>query len=523
VCCSSGELGGDSDAPSELVSERTGTVFVIEDKSLKDKSLEELQMELGDGVLACEKGLWGKVVVRVNGETTALATRLLNEPAYPLHRKDRKVYPMYNLRPYGSRGWPTFERSASSIVLAHLTQCRQRGGALSDKLKQAEASGPKLINIDVIDALHVVEVAQSPELLLRKCKELLRDPERIFFTGRADRKQVVQLLSDFEDSIAVEFDQKRAEQLNLCTEDLEHALAVDMREARRMRVRKLLQRPTFHVEPTLIRLVSSFVSSLVSSFVMTWTRRCFKPTLIRLQQRRVQEESKSIPSPDRTLTASHQRANLREVTKDPLYASSKKPMRRDPTSVSHPTNDRRSHKDLLDDMVSIEGPGRTRMRTLGSLPGNKHSVPIPEGTEMSSVAGGLMHVVKHLSWKELTLKERLGAGSFGEVRVAVWNSTPCAIKSLRAATTPAALQELLNEFELMMRLHHPNVLLTMGIAHDDDDGKTGILMELMPASLLDVLHHHQQREQLATWEASLVLIALDVAKGMAYLHAMDVV
>ena len=123
----------------------------------------------------------------------------------------------------------------------------------------------------------------------------------------------------------------------------------------------------------------------------------------------------------------------------------------------------------------------------------------------------------------LTLKESLGAGSFGEVRVAVWNSTPCAIKSLRATTTPAALQELLNEFELTMRLHHPNVLLTMGIAHDGNDGKTGILMELMPASLLDVLHHHRQRDQLATWEASLVLIALDVAKGMTYLHAMGVV
>jgi len=48
-------------------------------------------------------------------------------------------------------------------------------------------------------------------------------------------------------------------------------------------------------------------------------------------------------------------------------------------------------------------------------------------------------------------------------------------------------------------------------------------MELMPASLLDVLHHHRQRDQLATWGASLVLIALDVAKGMAYLHAKDVV
>jgi len=142
---------------------------------------------------------------------------------------------------------------------------------------------------------------------------------------------------------------------------------------------------------------------------------------------------------------------------------------------------------------------------------------------MSSVAGGSMHVVNLVSWEELTMGERLGAGSFGEVRVAVYNSTRCAIKSLRAATTPAALQELLSEFELTLRLHHPNVLLTMGIAHDDGDNKTGILMELMPASLFDVLHHHQQREQLATWEASLVLIALDVAKGMAYLHAKGVV
>jgi len=134
-----------------------------------------------------------------------------------------------------------------------------------------------------------------------------------------------------------------------------------------------------------------------------------------------------------------------------------------------------------------------------------------------------MHVVNLVSWEELTMGERLGAGSFGEVNVAVYNSTRCAIKSLRAATTRAALQELISEFELTMRLHHPNVLLTMGIAHDDGDNKTGILMELMPSSLLDVLHHRRQRDQLATWEASLVLIALDVAKGMAYLHAKGVV
>ena len=144
-------------------------------------------------------------------------------------------------------------------------------------------------------------------------------------------------------------------------------------------------------------------------------------------------------------------------------------------------------------------------------------------TEMSSTVGGSMHVVNLVRWQDLTLKESIGAGSFGEVRVAVYNSTRCAIKSLRASTAPGALEALLQEFELTMRLHHPNVLLTMGIAHSSENGKTGILMELMPASLLDVLHHHRKREQLATWEASLVFIALDVAKGMAYLHAKDVV
>jgi serine/threonine protein kinase len=174
--------------------------------------------------------------------------------------------------------------------------------------------------------------------------------------------------------------------------------------------------------------------------------------------------------------------------------------------------------------------GRSRMIPISSKrsqPLRSKPPPLPppkgSGTEMSSIVGSSMHVVNLVSWKELTLRERLGVGSFGEVRVAVYNSTPCAIKSLRAATTPAALQELISEFELTMRLHHPNVLLTMGIAHANDDGKTGILMELMPASLLDVLHHHRQRDKLATWEASLVLIAFDVAKGMAYLHAKDVV
>jgi hypothetical protein len=238
-----GELGGEA-APDELVSERTGTVFVVR----TDKSLEELGKELGDDMLSCEKGPWGVTVVRVDGERAARAARLQDEGGYPLHRKDRVVYPMYNLRPYRSRGWPTFETSAASIMLAHLTQCKRRGLALPPHVAKAEESGPKLINIDLIGVRKEVKVEQSPERLLRECKVQLRS-KRIFFTGGADRKHVVQLLSDFEDSIAVEFDQKRAKHLNLWAEDLEHALTAELREARRARFHKLLQSLTFHEEP----------------------------------------------------------------------------------------------------------------------------------------------------------------------------------------------------------------------------------------------------------------------------------
>jgi hypothetical protein len=130
---------------------------------------------------------------------------------------------MYNLRPYGERGWPTFETSAASIVLAHLTKRKRRGLALPPRVAQAEENGAKkLINIDVIGAPRVVKVAQSPGRLLRVCKKNLRS-ERIFFFGSSDRKEVVQLLLDFEDSIAVEVDRKRAKHLKLRTEDLVRA------------------------------------------------------------------------------------------------------------------------------------------------------------------------------------------------------------------------------------------------------------------------------------------------------------
>jgi len=112
------------------------------------------------------------------------------------------VYPMYNLRPYDSRGWPTFETSAASLVIAHGLN-KRRGLALSPFIARAEASSPKLINIDLVGAPRVVEVTQSPERLLRECIVKLRSRD-ISFPGKAGRENVVQLLRDLDASIAVQ-------------------------------------------------------------------------------------------------------------------------------------------------------------------------------------------------------------------------------------------------------------------------------------------------------------------------------
>ena len=74
---------------------------------------------------------------------------------------------------------------------------------------------------------------------------------------------------------------------------------------------------------------------------------------------------------------------------------------------------------------------------------------------------------------------------------------------------------------MMIQLRHPNVLLMIGIVTDLGSTavspETGILMELMEASLLDVIHS-KAFATFNTWSNSLLSIATDVSKGMAYLH-----
>ena len=137
-----------------------------------------------------------------------------------------------------------------------------------------------------------------------------------------------------------------------------------------------------------------------------------------------------------------------------------------------------------------------------------------------------MIMTRAIPMSEVTFNSELGVGSFGKVWKATFRKTACAAKKLHGDENVSRmlLQNLITEFDVMLNLRHPNVLLTMGVAVDSSGWRNGtaILMELMEASLHDVLYEPSFAPY-ATWEGALLSTALDVAKGMAYLHYHQVV
>ena len=130
---------------------------------------------------------------------------------------------------------------------------------------------------------------------------------------------------------------------------------------------------------------------------------------------------------------------------------------------------------------------------------------------------------KPILMSEITYGDQLGTGAFGVVYKCTFQATKCAIKKLHAKdeSSKVLAKALMDEFHVMSQLRHPNVLLTLGIAEDAVEGTKGIVMELMEASLADVLSS-ASFEQYATWQGSLFSIASDVAKGMANLHYKNI-
>ncbi|KAE8662076.1 Serine/threonine-protein kinase CTR1 [Hibiscus syriacus] len=119
-----------------------------------------------------------------------------------------------------------------------------------------------------------------------------------------------------------------------------------------------------------------------------------------------------------------------------------------------------------------------------------------------------------LPWEEITLGERIGLGSYGEVYRGDWHGTEVAVKKfLNQDISGDSLEEFKSEVLIMKKLRHPNVVLFMGAVTRPPN--LSIVTEFLHRGSLYRLIHRpnnqlDQRRRLR--------MALDAARGMNYLH-----
>ncbi|CAJ1422368.1 unnamed protein product [Effrenium voratum] len=118
---------------------------------------------------------------------------------------------------------------------------------------------------------------------------------------------------------------------------------------------------------------------------------------------------------------------------------------------------------------------------------------------------------------ELRLEELLGTGSTAEVFRAGWHGTDVAVKKLRSAGQLST--EFKREISVLLRLRHPNLVLFMGACTKAPQAL--IISEFCAGGTVFGLLH-QRRDLSLPWPQRLA-VALDVAKGMNFLHRRQVV
>lgn len=118
---------------------------------------------------------------------------------------------------------------------------------------------------------------------------------------------------------------------------------------------------------------------------------------------------------------------------------------------------------------------------------------------------------------ELRLEEMLGTGSTAEVFRGSWHGTDVAVKRLRRSG-PLSV-EFTREISVLLRLRHPNLVLFMGAAVQ---APTPLIISEFCAGGTVFALLHQRRDLALPWPQR-VKVAIDVAKGMNFLHRRQVV
>ncbi|KAL8157307.1 hypothetical protein AgCh_002126 [Apium graveolens] len=108
----------------------------------------------------------------------------------------------------------------------------------------------------------------------------------------------------------------------------------------------------------------------------------------------------------------------------------------------------------------------------------------------------------------------IGKGSFGEIVKSGWRGTPVAVKRILPSLSDDRLviQDFRHEVNLLVKLRHPNIVQFLGAVTDRKP--LMLITEFLRGGDL----HQYLKGKGALSPATAVSFALDIARGMAYLH-----
>ncbi|MEK7412335.1 MAG: serine/threonine-protein kinase, partial [Planctomycetota bacterium] len=139
----------------------------------------------------------------------------------------------------------------------------------------------------------------------------------------------------------------------------------------------------------------------------------------------------------------------------------------------------------------------------------------PSATQAADFAG--MHVVASMPTTigDWVVKQKLGAGAMGEVFLAFNQGERAALKLVAKhyATDDRFIQRFQREVETLTSLDHPNVAKALDCG--EFDGRPWLAMEFVGGPDLENL----QKQHGVFFEADVLRLAMQVARGLEYIHA----
>nr|CAB3468548.1 unnamed protein product [Digitaria exilis] len=172
-----------------------------------------------------------------------------------------------------------------------------------------------------------------------------------------------------------------------------------------------------------------------------------------------------------------------------------------------------------------EGPGAVTNKVDGEV----HPNEVPKGRPADWISGypptdGRLQIIKN---NDLEEQQELGSGTFGTVYHGKWRGTDVAIKRINDrcfAGKPSEQEKMRSDFwneaSKLADLHHPNVVAFYGVVLDGPGGSIATVTEYMVnGSLRTALLKNSKTLD----KRKRLIIAMDTAFGMEYLHSKNIV